>query len=229
MPPTLISRFDLIFAIRDLPEKEKDTKLATHILESFRKPEDLVPEIAPKLMQKYIAYAKKHCHPKITSEAIEELKNFFVSLRSKRSGDMDEKVQPIPLTARQLEAMVRISQASAKIKLSDYVTRADAQRAINLMKMYLQKLGMDTETGELDIDRIVTGITSSQRSRIITVRELIKELEAKYGSNIPIADLVDAAKDKGIDESKVEDIVDRLKRDGELFEPKHGIVRRMPK
>lgn len=229
MPATLLSRFDLIFAIRDLPEKDKDTKLATHILEAFRKPEDLVPEISPDLMRKYIAYAKKHCHPKLTSEAIEELKSFFVGLRSQRSGDMDEKIQPIPLTARQLEAMVRLAQASAKIRLSDFITRTDAQRAINLMKMYLQKLGMDTETGELDIDRIVTGITSSQRSRIIVIKELIRELESKYGSNIPIADLVDSAREKGIEEAKVEEIVDRLKRDGELFEPKHGIIRRMPK
>jgi len=229
MPPTLLSRFDLIFAIRDMPNKENDEKLATHILESFRKPEKLVPEIVPELMKKYIAYAKKFCHPKLTSESIEELKNFFVGLRSKRISDSDEKVQPIPLTARQLEAMVRLSQASARVRLSELVTKADAQRAINMMKLYLQKLGVDSETGELDIDKIVTGITSSQRNRIFVVKDILRELESKYGSNIPIADLIDAAKAKNIDESKIEEIIDRMKRDGELFEPKHGIIRRMPK
>jgi replicative DNA helicase Mcm len=88
---------------------------------------------------------------------------------------------------------------------------------------------MDTDTNELDIDRIVTGITASTRNKIVTLREVIKDLEARYGSNVPLADVVDAAKEKGIEESKVEEIIQRMKRDGEIFEPKQGIIRRMPK
>lgn len=86
-----------------------------------------------------------------------------------------------------------------------------------------------TDSGELDIDRIVTGITSAQRNRIIIMRELIKELESKYGSNIALADLINAAKEKEIEESKVKEIIEKMKRDGELFEPKQGLVRRFPK
>lgn len=229
MPPTLISRFDLIFPIRDLPNKIKDEKLATHILEAFRNPEDLQPEIVPDLMRKYIAYAKQNCKPRISREAISTIKEFFVTLRNKRSGDMDESVQPIPISARQLEAMVRLAYASARVRLSESVTKDDAERSIRLLKLCLSQVGVDTETGELDIDRIVTGITSTQRNRIITVRELIRELEGLHGSNIPIADLVDSAKSKGIEESKIEEIIESMKRDGEIFEPKHGIIRRMPK
>ena len=229
MPPTLLSRFDLIFPIRDLPDKNKDTKLAMHILNSFRTPETMVPEISPDMMRKYISYAKRNCKPKLTLDAINEIKNFFVGLRNKRSGDMEEKIQAIPISARQLEAIVRISQASAKIRLKDEVTIQDAQRAINLMTSCLQQVGMDTDTNELDIDRIVTGITASTRNKIVTLREVIKDLEARYGSNVPLADVVDAAKEKGIEESKVEEIIQRMKRDGEIFEPKQGIIRRMPK
>jgi replicative DNA helicase Mcm len=230
MPATLISRFDLIFTIRDLPDRKTDTKLAGHILDTFRKPDELVPDIAPEIMRKYIAYAKQHCRPQISPEAISEIKDFFVNLRNKRSGELgDEGVKAIPISARQLEAMVRLAYASAKIRLSETVTREDAQRAIELMKYCLHEVGIDPETNELDIDRIATGITSSERNRVITVRKLIKELEEVQGSNIALADLIDAAKGKGIEESKIEEIIEKMKRDGELYEPKQGIIRSMPK
>jgi DNA replicative helicase MCM subunit Mcm2 (Cdc46/Mcm family) len=64
---------------------------------------------------------------------------------------------------------------------------------------------------------------------VITVRKLIKELEEVQGSNIALADLIDAAKGKGIEESKIEEIIEKMKRDGELYEPKQGIIRSMPK
>jgi replicative DNA helicase Mcm len=228
MPPTLISRFDLIFVIRDLPNKDRDEKLAEHILSSFREPEELKPEIDPEFMRKYIAYAKTHIHPKLTKEAAEEIKKFFVNLRSQKRHEGDEERKPIPISARQLEAMVRIAQASAKIRLSNKVEISDAKRAIRIMKYYLQKLGVDAETGELDIDRIVTGITTSQRNRIITIREIIKDLESKYNGEIPLEDVMDAAEAKGISKSRTEEIIEKMKREGELYEPKHGILRRMP-
>ncbi len=227
MPPTLISRFDLIFPIRDIPDKDRDSKLAEHILSSFRKPEKLVPEISPELMRKYIAYAKRYIHPKLSKEASDEIKSFFVGLRSQKSRG-DEELKPIPISARQLEAMVRLSQASAKIRLSNIVEGKDARRGIRIMKYCLNKVGMDTETGELDIDRIATGISTSQRNKIMTVRNIIRELESRYGANVPLADVIDAAKSKGIDESRIEEIIEKMKRSGELFEPKHGVIRRMP-
>ncbi len=230
MPPTLISRFDLIFPIRDLPNKQKDERLASHILRTFRKPEEILPEIPPETMRNYIAYAKKYCKPKLSKEAMNKIKAFFVNLRSQRKKEDDEGgIRPIPISARQLEAMVRLAQASARLRLSDSVEKKDSERAIRIMRYCLQKVGLDTDTGELDIDRIVTGITTSQRSRIIMIRELIRELESKYGSNIPLEDLVDAAKEKGVEEARVEEIIEKMKREGELFEPKHGIIRRMPK
>ncbi len=159
-----------------------------------------------------------------------KIKSFYVNLRSQRKHEDEEGgIKPIPISARQLEAMVRIAQASARIRLSNKVEKKDADRAVRIMKYCLQKVGLDTDTGELDIDRIVTGITTSQRSRIIMVRELIRELESKYGSNIPLEDLIDAAKERGIEEAKVEELIEKMKREGELFEPKHGIIRRMPK
>lgn len=231
MPPTLISRFDLIFAIKDIPDKERDTKLAAHVLETFRRPEKLQPTIQPEIMRKYIAYAKRTCKPKLTEEAIEEMKNFYVGLRTSRisEGDESRKSTPIPISARQLEAIVRISQASARIRLADEVTLVDAKRAIETMVSCLKQVGVDTDTGQLDIDRIVTGITASQRNRIMVIREILHELESKYGTNIPVADVSDIAAERGLDRPKVDEIIEKMKREGELFEPRQGIIRRMPK
>ena len=229
MPPTLISRFDLIFPIRDLPDAARDDKLAKHILGTFKNPELLVPDIPPNIMRKYIAYAKRNCKPKLTQDALDQIRQFFVELRNQKVMGDEEGLKPIPISARQLEAIVRLSQASAKIKLKNEVTTEDSRKAINLVKFYLQQVGMDTETGAIDIDRIVTGITTSTRNKIHTVQEILRELEGRYGSNIPLQDVIDAAKDRGLDESKTEEIIEKMRRNGEIFEPKHGILRRMPR
>ena len=101
------------------------------------------------------------------------------------------------------------------------------QISINLTDQYLKKVGVDPETGELDIDRIVTGITASQRSRIITVREVLSDLENRFGENIPINEIFSEAGERGLDEVKIEEIIDKMKREGEIFEPKHGFIRRL--
>ena len=229
MPPTLISRFDLIFPIRDLPDVSRDDKLAKHILESFKNPKELLPDIAPELMRKYIAYARRNCRPTLTQEALDCIRKFFVDLRNQKTMGDDEGLKPIPISARQLEAIVRLSQASAKIFLKNKVEITDAKMAIKLMRHYLKQVGMDDETGSFDIDRIVTGITTSTRNKIHVIGEILKNLENKYGSNIPLQDVIDEAKEKGMDETKAEEILEKMRRNGEIFEPKHGIIRRMPR
>ncbi len=230
LPPTLISRFDLIFVIKDIPDSRKDEKLAMHILRSIREPSDIQPEIDPEFMRKYIAYARQRCKPRLSREAIEKIKNFFVTMRNPGGETTEEeKIKPIPISARQLEALVRLTQASAKVKLKEVADESDAERAINLVKYYLTKVGVDTETKQLDIDRILTGVTASQRNRIVIIREIIEQLEAEEGKNVPIEKVVEKAKLKGIDSVKTEEVINKLKREGEIYEPKPGFVRRMPR
>ena len=229
LPPTLISRFDLIFVIKDKPDLKRDEKLAMHILRSIREPSDIQPEIDPEFMRKYIAYARQRSKPILSREAIEKIKNFFVTMRNPKGEVEEEGVRPIPISARQLEALVRLAQASAKVKLKEVADESDAERAINLVKYYLNQVGVDTETKQLDIDRILTGVTASQRNRIIVVREIIEELEATEGKNVPIEKVIEKAKEKGITEAKTEEVINKLKREGEVYEPKPGFVRRMPR
>ena len=226
MPPTLINRFDLIFPIKDIPSKEKDTKIASHVLNLQQKPSSLEFEISLNLLRKYIAYAKQKIKPKLTDSAIDEIKTFYVNLRNQGTSTEDA-LRPIPITARQLEGLVRLAEASAKIRLSKKVTRSDAKRAIKLLKNCLMQVGFDQETGQIDIDRVSTTISASQRGKISLLRDIIEQLESRIGKTIPLEDVIAEAEEKGITEDKVEEIIDRMKREGLVFEPKTGFIQRI--
>ena len=142
LPPTLINRFDLIFPIRDLPNKELDEKIAGHVLNLQQNPEDIKTEISGQLLRKYLSYAKQKIIPQLSNEAIQEIKDFYIDLRN--SGQKGEgEIRPIPISARQLEALVRLAEASARSRLSDKVIRQDAKRAIELLKHCLMQVGFD--------------------------------------------------------------------------------------
>tara|TARA_Y100000310_G_scaffold345196_2_gene462580 strand:- start:673 stop:2706 length:2034 start_codon:yes stop_codon:yes gene_type:complete len=222
MPPTLINRFDLIFPIKDLPDETKDEKLASHILELHQAPDSHKPVIPTEFLRKYIAYARGRIIPKLTDDALEEIKEFYLKMRS--SGGTDEGIKSVPITARQLEALVRMTEACAKLRLGKRATKVDAKHAVELLEFSLSQIGLDKETGKIDIDRIATGISASQRSHIIVVKEIIAELESKLGKTIPIDDIIEEAKSREIDEEKVEETLEKLKRVGEIFEPRRGFI-----
>jgi replicative DNA helicase Mcm len=226
LPPPLINRFDLIFPVRDIPNKERDEKIASHVLRSQRDSELTKPEISSDFLKKYMAYIKQNMKPELTDVAINEIKKFYVDLRNKGSSG-EEDIKPIPISARQLEALVRLSEASAKLRLSKKVTKQDAQRAIELLTYCLMQVGIDPETGKIDIDRITTGISASQRSRIVMIRELIKELEAKFGKSVPVEAVAEEASKRNISEDQVDEAIERLKREAEVFEPKKGFISRL--
>ncbi|MBI2041286.1 MAG: minichromosome maintenance protein MCM [DPANN group archaeon] len=223
LPPTLLNRFDLIFPIRDLPNVEHDEKIAAHILEIAKDPDSKKGEIPTPVIRKYIAYARQNIKPKMTLAAVEEIKKFYVDLRSTAARE-EAEVKSIPISARQLEALVRLSEASARIRLADKVTKKDAQRAIDLLKSSMKEVAYDVETGKFDIDRIATGITATQRSQIIIIKKIIDGLSEKIGKNIPINDIMLEAEAEGIDRHKTEEILDNLKKKGDVFEPKPGLI-----
>jgi len=229
LPASLINRFDLIFPIRDMPSKDIDTKIADHVLSAYDNPEIVTSEIEPELFRKYISYAKRRIRPKLTKEAIEEIRNYYVDLRnSGASSSGEEEIKPIPISARQLEALIRLAEASAKVRLSEKVLRKDAKLAINLVHYCLMKVGFDKETGQIDIDRISTGISASQRNKFNIVKEIIKSLEGKTGSkSIPFEDISIEAAEKGIDEDGLYEIIEKLKRSGDIFEPKKGFIQKI--
>ena len=221
LPPTLINRFDVIFTLRDIPSKDKDERIATHVLmEHQRKGEDML--IPRELFRKYVAYAKQRFKPSLSEEAVNEIKKFYVDLRN-RPVSSESALRPIPISARQLQALIRMAEASAKLRLSEKVSVEDARNAIEIMKYYLMQVGYDYETKTFDIDRIATGITSSQRSKIFLVRDTITELENRLGKMIPIEELEQELEGK-LSKDEVEEALGKLNSQGEIFRPRRGFV-----
>jgi len=239
MPPALLSRFDLIFSIVDKPNRKVDTDLATHILRTHKAGEvseniskskktkhtkkeqdglmeNVMPIFAPEFIRKYVAYAKRNIFPVLDDDALEILKNYYVDLRSSSEDS-------VPFTPRQLEAFVRLSEASARVRLSEEANVDDAKRAISIIDQYLRRVGLDRETGKFDIDIIATGISHSQHERMRLLIDVIQKLcnEAKDG-NAARGDIIREAEIEGIESGKVEEALDRLKRNGQIYEPVHG-------
>jgi replicative DNA helicase Mcm len=223
LPPTLINRFDAIFILRDIPERTKDEAIATHVLLEHR---DLQSRqlIDPELLRKFIAYSKKNIKPELTDPAVEEIKKFYVELRN-QPVLAEEPIRPIPISARQLEALIRLSEASAKTRLSMKVTKEDAVRAIELMKSYLMGVGFDYETKTIDIDRIATGIPASKRSKILLVREALLRLESRLGKMVPEEELIHELENK-MHENDIKDAIDDLKKAGDIFMPRKGYIQK---
>jgi replicative DNA helicase Mcm len=222
IPETLLSRFDLKFAMRDVPDTEQDTKLAEHIIRT-REDHDYQParpKLDTQLVRKYIAYARDKCEPKITAVVGRMLKDFYITTRKKAEGGS----APVPITLRQLEALMRIAQASAKIQFQPEVRKEDAQRAIRLMRYSLRQLGFDPETGMIDVDRSEGATTSTERSRIRIILDIVDELSATK-KEILVDDILKAAKKEGVDEA--DEIIEKLKREGMLFEPSPGYVQKV--
>ncbi|WP_254766092.1 LAGLIDADG family homing endonuclease [Salinilacihabitans rarus] len=238
LEPALISRFDLIFTVTDQPDEEKDRNLAEHIINtnyagelttqqremtslevSSEEIEEMTAKVDPaidaELLRKYIAYAKQNCHPRMTEAAREAIRDFYVDLRSKGT-DEDAAV---PVTARKLEGLVRLSEASARVRLSDTVELEDAERVIEIVRSCLQDIGVDPETGEFDADIVEAGTSKSQRDRIKNIKQLISDVEEEYDDGAPIDIVLERADEIGMDRSKAEHEIEKLKQKGEVYEP----------
>jgi len=221
LPPTLLNRFDVIFTLRDIPDRNKDEKIASHVLREHRS-EGEEMTIPRDLFRKYIAYAKQRISPELTTEAIEEIKRFYVELRNKPVAS-ESAMRPIPISARQLQALVRMSEAAAKIRLSEKVTLDDAKGAIDLMKYYLMQVGYDYESKTFDIDKATTGITSSQRSKIFLVRDTITQLESKLGKMVPVEE-IEKELEGQLTKDEIDEAITKLNSQGEIFKPRRGYV-----
>lgn len=221
--PALLSRFDVIFVIRDMPNKAQDEAIASHVLQEHQQ-EVVRDTIDPKLLRKYIAYARNRKKPKLTDGAVAEIKDFYVKMRN-QTVNVDSGIKPIPITARQLEGLVRLSEAHAKMRLSDNVESQDAKKAIELLKMSLMQTGYDEETKTYDIDRVTTGITSAKRNKILMVRETIAQLESKLGKLIPMEELEKSIADK-MTPIDLEEALNQLSKSGDVFRPKKGYIQK---
>ncbi len=214
LTPAIFSRFDLIFFVRDIVEETRE--VAKHILDTVVSPTSIAPKIEPELLRKYIAYARQNVLPVLTEDARNRIEQFYVEMREVAREAEDV---PIPMTARQLWAIIRIARAASRVRLSGETTVEDVERAIRLVKFSLNQAGVDMDTGKVDIDKIMVGVTKSQRDRLTHVLDIIKDLEKEYGT-AKKPEILERAAQEGIPEREAEKAIEKLRLDGHIFEPK---------
>lgn len=178
LPPTLLSRFDLIYLILDKPDKETDRRLARHLVSLYH-PDDERAEasadsVSQDFLRDYITYARHYVQPEIGNEAVEILVNGYLGMRA--LGGRGAKT--ISATPRQLESLIRISQALAKMRLDLIVSAMDVKEAIRLMRVATQAAATDPRTGTIDMDLITTGRTALDRDLVLRLMEIIRKFLA---------------------------------------------------
>ncbi|MDD1735246.1 MAG: minichromosome maintenance protein MCM [Methanothrix sp.] len=242
LTPALMSRFDLIFVLTDDPDGNRDSAIAQHILKSNYagelatqidwnpdiSQEDIdnamvviKPAIDPELLRKYVAYARKNIFPTLSDEAKDYFLKYYVGLRSQGQ----DSNKPVPVTARQLEALIRLGEASARLRLSSKVTLEDARRVVKILEACLRKVGIDPETGFLDADIIASGTSKSTRDKTKSIKDIVREVCKEHQGLAPLEIVLDIAEQSGIERDRAEGIVERLRRDGDLIEQRPGMLR----
>jgi DNA replicative helicase MCM subunit Mcm2 (Cdc46/Mcm family) len=228
LPPTLLSRFDVIYSIYDRPDRQRDRLLASRILESHREGEarDLAavaysaPSIgapfSPDFLRKYISYARRNIRPVLSNEALQSLEDFYVQVRKQG----EDPNAPVPITARQLEALVRLSEASARARLSSIVTVDDARRAIKIVQGFLARVA--TAEGRLDIDALTTGVTHSQRERLDIVLDVMRRLQAEKGT-FSLDEVKAEAEKAGVPPARADALFYTLRNQGEVMEVRSNV------
>ncbi|MCD6445732.1 minichromosome maintenance protein MCM [Candidatus Bathyarchaeota archaeon] len=222
LPVTILSRFDLIFVLRDVPNKETDGKMSEHILEMHRKgTSPAEPPIPPDLLRKYISYAKS-IKPVLTKEALQRLKDFYLSMRSVS----ETEGSPVAITARQLESLVRIAEARARAALRKKVLAEDAEAAITIMRRSLEEVGIDVSSSKIDIDIIMTGKPKSLRDKLQTVLSTIMKLEKETGMVEKDALLNELENAYNIQRAEAERLIGQLLREGTIYSPREGYLKK---
>jgi replicative DNA helicase Mcm len=222
LPVTILSRFDLIFVLRDVPEKERDTKMTEHILNlHMRGTAPLESPIPPNLLRKYISYTK-NVKPKLTEEAITRLRDFYLEMRSAS----ETEGTPIAITARQLESLVRIAEARARVAYRKEVLAEDAEAAIRIMGWSLKEVGIDVTSGKQDIDIIMTGRPKSVRDRLQVILGAIIELEKETGMVEKNALLQKLQSEHEINNMEAERLIGQLIKEGTVYSPREGYLKK---
>ena len=219
LPIPLLTRFDLVFIVRDIPSQEKDRKIAQHIISQHGfSGTDTTSLIDIDILTKYLSYAKRG-EPALTKEAENLIMEFYLKMRN-ISGD--DKENMITITPRQLEGLIRLATARARLLLKNKVEGEDADRAIYLFNEMLKNSGTDVNTGKVDIG-VLQGRPKSEVSKLQMFMEILRTLEGEPKSSVPEQDFVDElVKSDKFSEEEARNYIRRMIRDASIYESKPG-------
>lgn len=221
LPIPLLTRFDLIFVVRDIPGREKDEKIARHIIK-LHTPQgtDKRSVIDVDTLTKYLSYAKRSS-PDLTKEAEEKILEYYLQMRNVESEEM------ITVTPRQLEGIIRLSTARARLLMKDKVEEEDAERAIFLIQSMLQDAGVDVNTGKVDLG-VLQGRPRSEVSKMQLFMEILKSMEGDNKVAVEERAFVkELEKTEKFTEEEARNYVRRMLREASIYESKPGHYNRV--
>ena len=221
LPVPLLTRFDLIFVVRDIPSKERDTRIARHILNLHRvSGTDTKSLIDVDILTKYLSYAKRF-DPNLTPEAEDLILNYYMTMRNVESEGM------ITVTPRQLEGLVRLATARARLLMKTQVDGEDAERAIFLMQSMLQDAGVDVNTGKVDLG-VLQGRPHSEVSKMQLFMDVMKSLEGDEKRPVEEKAFVkELIKTDKFTEDEARKYLKKLQRESAIYESKPGHYNRV--
>ncbi len=221
LPIPLLTRFDLIFVVRDIPGREKDEKIARHIIE-LHTPQgtDKRSVIDVDTLTKYLSYAKRSS-PDLTKEAEEKILEYYLQMRNVESEEM------ITVTPRQLEGIIRLSTARARLLMKDKVEEEDAERAIFLIQSMLQDAGVDVNTGKVDLG-VLQGRPRSEVSKMQLFMDVLKSMEGDNKVAVEERAFVkELEKTEKFTEEEARNYIRRMLREASIYESKPGHYNRV--
>ena len=233
MPPSLLSRFDLIFKVIDKPDPAQDAQMAEFILNSatvvseeniqnLEKNDALLAPISGDILKKYIKHAKRTCNPILSEEAKERIKEFYLELR----GQYNSEDAIVSILARNLDALIRMSEAYAKMALRDRVIKEDVDEIIKLFKQFLKDTGYDKESGKIDVDILLSGQPRSKINKLTVLMDRLKELfEENNWKPLEKKNIMQILELEQIEKEFVKNTLEELIKEGTLYEPKAGFVK----
>ncbi len=229
IPPALLSRFDLIFPIRDIMDEKQDRDIAKHILVQHQfagaklggdtsQEQVELPPIDSEMLRKYIAYAKRHINPVLTTDASNKIIEYYVDLRK-----VGLQKGAVPLTPRQIEGLIRLAEASAKTRLSEKVDLKDAELAISLFEHMMTNLAVD-RMRRMDIDSLITGMPREKVDNMNLIFSIIKDIDSKE-KEVTYTRVLEEAEKAGLSRERAGKYIDELDRSGDIFKPRPGIIK----
>ena len=220
LPIPLLTRFDLIFVVRDIPSPSKDDQIAQHIIDQHGSSgTDITSLIDIDILTKYLAYAKR-VDPVLTKEAKNKIKEFYLKMR--RSIEGDDKEKTITITPRQLEGLIRLSTARARLLLKTKVDGEDADRSIYLFERMLENSGVDVNTGKVDIG-VLQGRPRSEVSKLSTFMEVLISLEGEQKSPVLEQTFIEElVKSEKFNEAEAKNYIRKMIREASIYESKPG-------
>ena len=244
LPPPLASRFDIIWMMRDEVKIEDDERIARYILDNRTKgvsetkieeamsldpSEEVKDEIyaftvdntehlSLEFLRKYIAYAKRNHHPDLNSDARAKILEYYTDERQSygREDQMGDS-EVIPITARALEALIRLTEAHARMHLRDTATGEDAKVALAVFRHWRDESGIE------DDSELYSGISATARSNNTTIRNIVRDICHSGDGTASVTDIYNAASARKIPETTVDDVLQRMLVSGELFSPRNDI------